>query len=127
MFRLLISLGAMFAVVMLVVAGIGYMISESALDIDKAKNRAKAALWGLLLLSMSWLILYTINLNLLKFNLLNQDINQVSGSSVPTPQPAAATPSNAANYNNVANSCPPGLKFSPSPEGGIGTCSTLTQ
>ncbi len=69
LFRLLISVGGLFAVVMLVVAGIGYMISEGAGDIDKAKSRAKAALWGLLLLTSCWLILNTINPNLLKFDL----------------------------------------------------------
>lgn len=70
-FTLIISLGALFAVVMLVVAGIGYMFSESFIDIDKAKERAKAALWGLLLLGSSYLILYVINPQLLNFNLLN--------------------------------------------------------
>lgn len=70
-FTLIISLGALFAVVMLVVAGIGYMFSESFIDIDKAKERAKAALWGLLLLGSSYLILYVINPQLLNFDLLN--------------------------------------------------------
>ncbi len=68
-FKLLITLGSLFAIVMLVVAGIGYMVSEAAVDIEKAKQRAKAALWGLLLLTGCWLILYTINPDLLKFNL----------------------------------------------------------
>ncbi len=68
-FRALITIGGLFAVVMIVVAGIGYMISESAVDIEKAKHRAQAALWGLLLLAGSWLILNTINPKLLEFNL----------------------------------------------------------
>ena len=70
LFKLLITLGSLFAVVMLVVAGIGYMVSEAAVDIEKAKQRAQAALWGLLLLAGSWLILYTINPELLNFKLL---------------------------------------------------------
>src|SRR3989344_1420792 len=69
LFKLLITLGSLFAVVMLVAAGIGYMVSEAAVDIQKAKDRAQAALWGLLLLTGCWLILYTINPDLLKFNL----------------------------------------------------------
>jgi len=68
-FKLLITLGSLFAVVMLVVAGIGYMVSEAAIDIQKAKDRAVAALWGLLLLTGCWLVLNTINPNLLNFNL----------------------------------------------------------
>lgn len=75
LFRVLITFGGLFAVVMLTIAGIGYMLSESALDIEKAKDRAKAALWGLLLLMGSWLILNTINPNLLNFNLFNTDLN----------------------------------------------------
>ncbi len=68
-FKLAITLGGLFAVVMLVVAGIGYMLSESGGDISKAKERAKAALWGLLLLTTSWLILSAVNPKLLEFNL----------------------------------------------------------
>src|SRR3989344_2669703 len=79
-FKVLITFGGLFAVVMIVVAGIGYMISESAVEIDKAKGRAKAALWGLLLLTGSWLILNTINPDLLKFNL-----NSLGKFGNPTP------------------------------------------
>lgn len=91
LFRVLISFGGLFAVVMLVVAGIGYMLSESALDIDKAKERAKAALWGLLLLTGSWLILNTINPRLLIFTL---DIPRNSGQAIPlsAASPADNTP-----------------------------------
>lgn len=70
MFRVLITLGGLFSVVMFTVAGIGYMISESAIDVDKAKKRARAAFWGLLLLAASWLILNTINPDLVTFRLL---------------------------------------------------------
>ena len=68
-FKVLIGFGGLFAVVMIVIAGIGYMLSESAIDTSKAKARAQAALWGLLLLAASWLILNTINPKLLEFNL----------------------------------------------------------
>lgn len=91
LFRVLITFGGLFAVVMLVVAGIGYMLSESALDIDKAKDRAKAALWGLLLLAGSWLILNTINPELLNFKLLlpKSGTTQISNPVAPA---ANATP-----------------------------------
>ena len=68
-FIVLIGFGGLLGGVMIVIAGIGYMLSESALDTSKAKSRAQAALWGLLLLAVSWLILWTINPNLLKFDL----------------------------------------------------------
>lgn len=73
-FPLLIGFSGLFAVVMLVIAGIGYMVAESMVDIDKAKSRGKSALWGMLLIGMSWLILYTINPQLLNFSLLKTDL-----------------------------------------------------
>src|SRR3989344_4055106 len=93
-FKLLITLGSLFAVVMLVIAGIGYMVSEAAVDIEKAKQRARAALWGLLLLTGCWLILYTINPDLLKFNLnipMAPGGTYTGGSSLPcsTDRPAS--------------------------------------
>lgn len=70
LFRILITFGGLFAVVMLTVAGISYMLSESPLQVGKAKDRAKAALWGLLLLMGSWLILNAVNPDVLNFRLL---------------------------------------------------------
>ncbi len=83
MFRLFITLGALFAVLMLVIAGIGYMISDTPVNIQAAKDRAKAALYGLLLLTACWLILYTINPNLLRFDLFNRDVPAVANSGAP--------------------------------------------
>jgi hypothetical protein len=68
-FRLIITFGGLFAVVMLTIAGIGYMISDSVVKVDAAKSRAKRALWGLVLLMGSWLILNTINPEILNFKL----------------------------------------------------------
>lgn len=110
-FKVLLSFGGLFAVVMLVVAGIGYMLSESAVDIDRAKDRAKAALWGLVILMGSWLILNTINPDLLKFNLFNSALSSLSGvpqtPSVSSPAssaaPAGAQPSNTVGGGTVNN------------------------
>ncbi len=95
-FKILISIGGLFAVVMIVVAGIGYMISESAVDIDKAKHRAIAALWGLMLLAGCWLILNTINPDLLKFDFssLGQLRGNNPGAYNVTTNPAATTAQN---------------------------------
>lgn len=83
-FRLLITLGSIFAIVMLTVAGIGYMLSEAAVDIDKAKKRARAALWGLVLLIGCWLILYTINPKLLQFDIFEQSLQKFKPSAQTT-------------------------------------------
>ena len=103
-FKLLITLGSLFAIVMLVVAGIGYMVSEAAVDIEKAKQRARAALWGLLLLTGCWLILYTINPNLLNFNL------NIPGSTSSPAAPSAASPAptsitSSATISEFAGQC----------------------
>jgi len=98
-FKLLITFGALFAVVMLVVAGIGYMLSESAINISKAKDRAKAALWGLLLLASCWLILNAVNPNLLKFNLFNESLRRST--------PPSTAPANQASGRSATPQCTP--------------------
>ena len=92
-FKVLIGFGGLFAVVMIVIAGIGYMLSESAIDTSKAKSRAQAALWGLLLLAGSWLILNTINPNLLKFDLTSiNSLSKPSGTTGATDNIDRSTP-----------------------------------
>ncbi len=66
-FRILINLGAFLAVVVLVLGGISYMFSEATVKKLVAKERIKAALWGLAILAASWLILNTINPQLISF------------------------------------------------------------
>jgi hypothetical protein len=61
LFTILIYLGGMLAVLFLVLGGITYMVSEVVDKRSAARERIKAALWGLLLLLMSWIILNTIN------------------------------------------------------------------
>lgn len=67
-FKLLINVGAFFAVVVLVVGGITYMVSESTVNKLIGKERVKAAFIGLAILGASWLILNTINPELITFN-----------------------------------------------------------
>lgn len=101
MFTLLLSIGAMIAVVTLVIAGITYMVSEVVDKKSQAKERIRAAFWGLALLLTSWLILHTINPNLLNFSLFD--------STVGAPTPGAPTsvqtaPLSAASLPYMTNS-----------------------
>ncbi len=89
-FRLLISLGALIAVVTLVVGGIAYMVSEAIDKKQEAKNRMKASIYGLLLLAGSYLILNTINPDLLRINLNPGTISD----------PNAQTPQSGSNSGN---------------------------
>ncbi len=90
-FRIMITFGGMFAVVMLVIAGIGYMLSESPLKTSQAKERAQAALWGLLLLAGSWLILSAINPQLLTFKLFIPNAPSSNAPANPTNQQTQTT------------------------------------
>ena len=67
-FKLLVNVGAFVAVTMLVIGGITYMISEATVTKFVAKEKIKAAFWGLAILAGAWLILNTINPQLLTFS-----------------------------------------------------------
>ncbi len=67
-FRILILFGGIIAVGAFVYAGVVYMVSEAIGTKVYAKQRIKAAFLGLLLLVGCWLILQTINPQLLIFN-----------------------------------------------------------
>ncbi len=140
MFRLFITLGALFAVLMLVLAGISWMTSESPLKLTAARERATAALYGLLLLVVCWLILYTINPNLLRFDLFTTTLNTVAqknttpgttGGPGPTPVGAVgesvtlsgSSPENVKQVSDFQDNCQDRLGGSVKPvdAGGSGT------
>ncbi|MSR70613.1 hypothetical protein EXS62_01075 [Candidatus Kaiserbacteria bacterium] len=82
LFKLLFTIGGMAAVVSLVYGGITYMVSEIVTDKGWAKRRMQASLWGLLLLVGAWLILNTINPQLINFS-FNPVRVQVSNTGMP--------------------------------------------
>jgi len=69
MFKLMIGMASALAILMIVIGGIQYISSFVPSAKENAKNRITAALLGLVLALASWLILYTINPDLLNFNL----------------------------------------------------------
>ena len=76
-----IVIGALFSVLMLTLSGIRYMLSDVVTDKSKAIQRIKACLYGLVLIAASYLILNTINPQLVKFSLnptaLSQNANSI--------------------------------------------------
>ena len=106
LFKVLMSVGALFAVVSLTVAGIEVMISEIPVVKNKARERAWAAVWGLLLLAASYLILFTINPCLTSFNLLNTETGVAAKCSSPITTPAA-TPENTTPALSYGVCAPP--------------------
>jgi hypothetical protein len=74
-FKLAIGLSAAFAVLMIVIGGFQYMSTDAIMKKENGKKRIQNAVFGLVLVIGAWLILYTINPNLLTLNL---DIKAVS-------------------------------------------------
>lgn len=60
-FQVLIYMGGLIAVLFLVLGGISYMVSEVVDKRSLARDRIKAAVWGLAVLLGAWIILNTIN------------------------------------------------------------------
>lgn len=64
-----LALAAALAVVMIVWGGVEIMLSDSVFNKEDGKKKIQDAIWGLLLALVSWLILFTINPNILIFKL----------------------------------------------------------
>ena len=64
-----LAIAAALAVIMIVYGGVEIMLSESVFKKDDGKKKIKDAIYGLLLALVSWLILYTINPEILNFKL----------------------------------------------------------
>lgn len=68
MFKLLIGVAGVLAVIMIVIGGIQYMSTDAIGGKLDGKEKIKQALGGLLLAVVSYLLLQTINPNLLNIN-----------------------------------------------------------
>ena len=69
MFRLAIGMAAIFAVFFMVVGGIEYMSTDAWTGKKEGMKKIQNAFWGLVLVLASWLILNTINPDILKLKL----------------------------------------------------------
>jgi hypothetical protein len=93
-FKIMITTGALLAVLMLTIGGVQYMTSSSIGNKTAGLDRAKAAVYGMLLLAGIYIILNTINPHLLNFDFIacsgggcQSSINsftQTSGFTTPT-------------------------------------------
>jgi hypothetical protein len=68
-FQFGLAIAAALAVVMIVWGGVEIMLSESMFKKEDGKKKINDAIWGLVLAIVSWLILYTINPDILNFKL----------------------------------------------------------
>lgn len=86
-FKLAIGIAGVLAVLMIIIGGVEYITTDAIQGKSEGKARIQNALWGLVLVLVSWILLYTINPKLTVFNLnvetttsTNQDSEQTSES-----------------------------------------------
>jgi hypothetical protein len=106
--QVVISLGALIAVGALVYGGVAYMISGVSETHSEAKHRIEAAFWGLLILLASWLILNTINPQLLQITNIFRATPNTPTTNTNTGtnnSPAAQTPQTATQLQTQINEC----------------------
>lgn len=85
-FQLLLGVGSTVAVVMLVMGALTYMFSDVLNSKKNALGRIRNAMWAIVLLVSSYLILYTINPDLISFKLaINPTNNFDVGPQQSTP------------------------------------------
>ncbi|MEX1120296.1 MAG: pilin [Candidatus Paceibacterota bacterium] len=78
-FKLGLAIAVTLAVIMITVGGLEYMTTDSVNNKSSGKEKIQNALMGLLIALMIWIILFTINPNL-----LNIDLKIGTGSGAPT-------------------------------------------
>ncbi len=124
LFTYAVGLGALLAMVMIVIGALQYTLSEAVTNKEDARDRIKQAIWGLILLLASVLILRTINPDIVKLE--NIFLKTATLSPSPTVNsPTANTNPPGENFcgNGVVDE---GEKCDPGPTGGGGKvgCST---
>lgn len=103
--QVVISLGALIAVGALVYGGIAYMLSGVSETRSEAKHRIEAAFWGLLILLASWLILNTINPQLLQITNIFRATPTTQNTGGATGSLQAPVQQTAAQLQTQINEC----------------------
>ncbi len=93
MFKLGIGLCSVFAVLMIMIGGLEYVLTEKAGSKEDAKTRISGAIVGLLLALSSYIILYTINPCLISLDFTRGAYEQGCQSGSYSPPPANSTQS----------------------------------
>lgn len=95
-FAFVLSIASILAVIMIIYHGIQYMIQEAVGQKRDALLGIRGAVFGLILLLMSWLILYVINPQILDLNALKvtESAKPQTSNRIPLPGSDVVTPSN---------------------------------
>ena len=123
MFNLAIGLSAIAAVLNIVFGGLMYMSTDAVMKKEDGKKRIQNSVYGLVLVIGAWLILYTVNPNLLKFN-LNIETIQTKAPAGERGELGSVGGSVTPSYDvdaKVAETCPhcqmrPGVQYRLTPE-----------
>lgn len=122
-FTLLIALAGGLAVIMIVIGGFQYLSTDAVSGKSEGKERIQNAILGLLLAIASYMILNTLNPQILDFNLTVQNVGSTirsATSTAPTPLPPTSsttptacniTPANACAKNSCLSVCPIGVPW----------------
>lgn len=102
LFRLMIAIASGLAVIMLIYAGVKYISTDAFGGKEEAKGIIENALWGLLLAMSAWLILNTINPNLVNLS-LNIDRLPTTGNANPGTGGASAGGGGGLSAEEVRN------------------------
>lgn len=85
MFQVAISLASVIAVLMIVYGGVTYMTTDNFSQKQQGKEIIQRTLFGIALIITCWVLLYTINPNLVNFGNTNQSIDEVNNTASSTP------------------------------------------
>lgn len=102
LFRLIIAIATGLAVIMLIYAGVKYISTDAFGGKEEAKGIIEDALWGLLLAMSAWLILNTINPNLVNFDLRIERLPTPINTNPPGVSGPAPTPGVCVNCQIVS-------------------------
>ncbi len=105
-FILAIAVAGGLAVIMIIWGGIQYMSTDAISGKSEAKNTIQNAIWGLLLAISAWLILNTINPNLVKFDL---SLPKLGPGGTTSGVPATVEPGELTNEQALALLAVPGI------------------
>lgn len=111
LFKLAIALSTGLAVIMLIYAGIMYMSTDAFTGKEEAKGIIENALWGLLLAMSAWLILNTINPQLVEFNLnieqlkISENKNTLGTPGGPASELQQSTTNAVAGLREACSNC----------------------
>lgn len=105
MFQLLIGVAVALAVIMITIGGIQYMTSELPGGKSDGKEKITQALWGLALAGGAYLILYTIDPNILNSDFTTTPVSEIDNAGITpeTPRNPIGNPVQPAGNQNNSN------------------------